>query len=103
MASVNIVGVTMIAATIVAPPVTARLLTDRFNHMLPLSAGTGSLTGFFGLHAGDQLDIASGASIVLHGAGIFVLTVAGASLRRRASYALTAPERSSTRARERFD
>src|SRR5581483_410917 len=43
VASLNIVGVTLIAAAIVIPPTTARLLTDSFGRMLVLSMAIGAL------------------------------------------------------------
>lgn len=82
VASMNIVGVTLIAATIVIPPVIARLLTDSFAHGLLLSTGVGAATGFFGMVLSYHLNVASGASIVLLGAALFVATLAGTSLRR---------------------
>jgi ABC-type Mn2+/Zn2+ transport system permease subunit len=82
VASMNVVGVTLIAAAIVIPPVIARLLTDSFARVLLLSTGIGALTGFFGMWLSFELNTASGATIVLFGAALFVLTLAATSLRR---------------------
>ena len=82
VASMNVVGVTLIAAAIVTPPVTARLITDSFGRMLVLSAGIGALTGALGMWTSFQLDTASGATIVLVGAALFVMTLAATGLRR---------------------
>src|SRR3954470_23969844 len=49
VASLNVVGVTLIAAAIVIPPTTARLLTDSFGKMLIFSTVIGAATGFFGM------------------------------------------------------
>ena len=49
--SMQVIGVTLIAAAIVIPPITARLLTDRFDRMLILSASLGAVTSFIGLYA----------------------------------------------------
>ena len=42
VASINVVGVTLIAATLIIPATTARLLTDAFGRMLVLSAFLGA-------------------------------------------------------------
>jgi len=75
IASMNIVGVTMIAATLVIPASTARLLTDSFSKMLFLSAGIGAFVGVVGMYSSYQFDAASGATIVLSGAFIFCIVL----------------------------
>lgn len=82
VASMNVVGVTLIAAAIVIPPVIAGLLSDRFSRVLLLSTGIGAVMGFFGMWISFELDTASGATIVLFGAALFVLTLLLTSLRR---------------------
>ena len=80
--SMNVVGVTLIAAAIVTPPVIARLLSDRFAVVLVLSTVIGALTGFFGMWLSYVLNVASGSTIVLFGAALFVVILAATSLRR---------------------
>jgi len=75
IASMNVVGVTMIAATLVIPASTARLLTDSFARMLFLSAGIGAFIGVAGMYSSFQFDAASGATIVLSGATLFCLVL----------------------------
>ncbi len=75
IASIRIMGVTLIAASIVIPPVTARLLTDRFSVMLVLSAALGGAIAFAGIFASYYVDIASGASIVLLSTAVFAVTL----------------------------
>ncbi|HEX9710711.1 MAG TPA: metal ABC transporter permease [Candidatus Thermoplasmatota archaeon] len=73
----------------------ARLLTERFDRMLLGSAAIGAATGAGGLYLSFALNAASGATIVLVGAGLFGLVLAGtwaATLRRRAPVVL-APAR----------
>jgi manganese/iron transport system permease protein/iron/zinc/copper transport system permease protein len=82
IASMQILGVTMIAAIIVVPAVTARLLTDSFARMLLLAAGIGTVCGLIGMLLSYYFDVASGATVVLTAAGLFLLTLAGTSLRR---------------------
>jgi manganese/iron transport system permease protein len=74
VASMNIVGVTLIAAAIVIPPATARLVTKSFGRMLILSTLLGAFTGFAGMFISFEFDIASGAAIVLLGTAIFSIT-----------------------------
>ena len=81
IASIRIMGVTLIAASLVIPPVIARLLTDRFAVMLVLSTAIGAAAGFAGLFLSYYLDIASGASIVLFSAGLFAVTIAVVSIK----------------------
>jgi ABC-type Mn2+/Zn2+ transport system permease subunit len=71
IASMNIVGVTMIAAALVMPAATARMLTDSFRRMMLLSPAIGALTSVVGLFLSYHLNVASGATIVLFGAALF--------------------------------
>ncbi len=70
--SIKIMGVTLIAASLVIPPVTARLLTNSFARIIVLSTAIGAFTGFAGIYISYYEDLASGATIVLLGAGLFV-------------------------------
>jgi manganese/iron transport system permease protein/iron/zinc/copper transport system permease protein len=83
VASLNIVGATLIAASIVMPPATARLLTDSFGKMVILSTLIGMLGGILGMFASFEWDIASGASIVLILTATFAVTLLFATLRGR--------------------
>lgn len=85
IASMQILGVTLIAAALVIPAITARLLTDSFNRMILLSVFIGALSGFVGMYLSFYIDVASGASIVLLQAGLFSLALIFSSLRRRAA------------------
>ncbi len=81
IASIRIMGVTLIAASLVIPPVIARLVTDRFAVMLVLSSAIGAIVSFLGMFVSYYVDVASGASIVLLAAGLFVITIVGVSIR----------------------
>jgi ABC-type Mn2+/Zn2+ transport system permease subunit len=83
VASINVVGVTLIAATLVIPSTTARLLTDSFARMLVLSTVIGALSGGLGMYLSYWLDVSSGATIVLLEAALFGLTLTATSLARR--------------------
>ena len=78
VASINIVGVTLIAATLIIPATTARLLTDSFGRMLVLSAFLGASAGALGMYLSYWQDVSSGATIVLLEAAMFVVAFAGA-------------------------
>ena len=81
IASIRIMGVTLIAASLVVPPVIARLITDRFARMLVLSSGIGAALGFAGMFVSYEFDVASGASIVLLATAAFALTIGYVSIR----------------------
>ena len=85
--SLRVLGVTMIAAAIVIPPVSARLLTDDFSRMLALSVAIGAFCGLGGLYASFYVDVSSGASVVLFSAAVFVSALAYTSMRRHISAA----------------
>lgn len=85
IASMQILGVTLIAAALVIPAITARLLTDSFNRMIIFSALMGALTGFTGMYLSYYVDVASGASIVLVQALIFGLVLTITSLQKQAA------------------
>jgi len=90
VASINVVGVTLIAATLVIPSATARLLTDSFARMIVFSTVIGALSGVLGMYVSYWADVSSGATIVLLEAAIFGLVyVATAIGRRRTSWAET--------------
>lgn len=76
VASINVVGVTLIAATLIIPATTARLMTDSFSRMLVLSAALGAVSGALGMYLSYWLDISSGATIVLLESAIFVVVFA---------------------------
>lgn len=71
IASIQVMGVTLIAAAIVTPAISARLLTDSFNKLIGLSILFGSLTAVIGMYLSYYLNIASGASIVLFASLMF--------------------------------
>lgn len=73
--SLQVIGVTLIAAAIIIPASTARLLTNNFNRMFLLSIAIGALTSVAGIYASFYLNAASGATIVLLGALIFSIVL----------------------------
>ncbi len=83
--SLNVTGVTMVAATLIAPAMTARMLTDSFSKMVIYSALIGAITGVAGLYLSYIFNVASGATIVLFSALLFSLSLLVKPLRSRFS------------------
>ncbi len=73
LVSMNIMGVTLVAAAIVIPAAAARMLTQSFTKMLIIATGIGALSGFVGMNASYHLDIASGPTIVLTSSTVFAV------------------------------
>lgn len=85
IASMQILGVTLIAAALVIPAITARLLTDNFNRMIVLSTVIGTLTNLIGMYLSYYIDVASGATIVLVQASIFSIALMISFAQKRAA------------------
>ncbi len=87
LATMQVLGVTLVAAALVIPATVARMLTNSFGHMLVLSVAVGTAMGFVGMNLSYHFDVQSGATIVLVGAAAFAVTFvsSGLSGRRRAS------------------
>jgi ABC-type Mn2+/Zn2+ transport system permease subunit len=73
LVSMQIMGVTLIAAALVIPASAARLLTQRFDRLLWIASLIGAGVSVLGMYASYYLDLASGASIVLIGTAIFLV------------------------------
>ena len=86
--SVEMIGATLIAAAIVIPPITARLLTQRFDRMIIYSMIFGAVTAIGGIWFSFYLNTASGATIVLVQAVIFVIALVVNALSKRNTLAL---------------
>ena len=87
LATLTVIGVTLVAAMLVIPAVIARMLTNSFGRMLALSTGIGTLCGLVGMYLSYYASVPSGTMIVLVGAAVFlvVLAITGArGLRRTA-------------------
>ena len=87
LATLTIIGVTLVAAMLVIPAVVGRMLTDSFGRMLAYSTIVGVFSGFVGMYVSYFAGVPSGTMIVLVGALIFVIVLAitrGRGLRRSA-------------------
>jgi manganese/iron transport system permease protein/iron/zinc/copper transport system permease protein len=71
----QVVGVTMIAASLVTPPTIARLLTNNFHRLVIMSVLIGVFGGLVGVYASWYLNWATGATIVLTHAILFVVAL----------------------------
>lgn len=87
LATMQVLGVTLVAAVLVIPATIGRMLTDSFPKLLVLSSAIGTAIGFVGMNLSYHLDVQSGATIVLVGAAAFGVTFAagGVQARRAAS------------------
>ena len=81
LTTMNVLGVMLVAATLVIPPVVARMLTDSFSRMLRIATGIGAASGFVGMIASYHLDLPSGPTIVLVGAAVFTVVFAATGVR----------------------
>ncbi len=89
IASMQILGVTLIAAALVVPAITARLLTDSFHRMVLYSMTIGAFCGLLGMYLSYAINAASGATIVLTQSAVFCVALLVSTLQRRAAQRLT--------------
>ena len=80
--SIKLVGIVLIAAFLVIPAATARLLSKSFSRMTIVSILIGMLSAIVGLWASYFLDLPSGAAIILLQAGLFFVSMVVHSLKQ---------------------
>ncbi len=83
VAALQVLGVTLIAAALVIPPVVARMLTDSFPRLFVIAVAIGALTGFIGVYVSWFVDVSSGATVVLVQAAVFALVLLWGSFESR--------------------
>jgi manganese/iron transport system permease protein/iron/zinc/copper transport system permease protein len=88
IASMQILGVTLIAAALVVPAITARLLTDSFHRMVLYSMTIGAFCGLVGMYLSYAINAASGATIVLTQSALFCVALLVSTLQKRAAQRL---------------
>lgn len=71
--AVKVVGILLVAAFLVIPAASARLLCSTFARMTVLSVGLGVASAVAGLFISYWVDVPSGATIILVQAGIFIV------------------------------
>jgi manganese/iron transport system permease protein/iron/zinc/copper transport system permease protein len=72
--SVRVLGVLLIAAAVVIPAAVARLVTSSLGRMFAIATGVGVASSVIGLYTSYHVNAPSGATIVLTGAGLFLIT-----------------------------
>lgn len=77
------VGVILVVAMLISPGITAFVLTKRFDKMLVLAVLSSCLTSFFGVLISFHLDSATGATIVLLQAMVFIMAVIFAKAKQK--------------------
>ena len=83
--SARVIGALLIAAMLVLPAGTARLLTNSIGRMLWLAPLLGALFGFGGMYASWYAEVPSGAMITLLGTAVFGAAYLGVDASRRRS------------------
>jgi ABC-type Mn2+/Zn2+ transport system permease subunit len=83
IATMQVLGVTLIAAVIVVPAIVGRLVTDSFGKMLILATAVGAVCGFGGMYISFYVDSASGSTIVLFAAAVFTVVYAATAVTNR--------------------
>lgn len=73
VASLQAVGIILVVAMLITPGCTARLLTDRFDRMLLIAAGSSVLASCLGVYVSFFINGATGACIVLAQSALFGL------------------------------
>ena len=73
--SIKVVGIVLIAAFLVIPPATSRLINKSFSKMTFTSIIIGVFTALIGLWVSYYLDVPSGATIILLQAALFFIVM----------------------------
>ena len=81
--SVQALGTLLVAALLVGPAATARLLTDRMVSMIAASASIATVSGLAGIYASFHLKTSAGASVVVFIVLSFLLAAAFEAARGR--------------------
>ncbi len=79
--SVKLVGILLVAAFLVLPAASSRLVTTRFVHTTIVAVALGVITALAGLIISYYADIPSGATIILVQAGAFIIASIAGKLR----------------------
>ena len=86
--ALQVLGVLLVAATLLLPAATASLAFGSFGRIVMVSIALGVVTAVVGLYVSYYHDIASGPAIVLTGAGAFAVVALGLPNRFRHSQAV---------------
>lgn len=83
VATLQVLGVTLIISAVVIPASISRLLSDRFGYMMVISGTVGAAIAFVGIYLSYYFDIASGASVVLLSTLVFGVVLSWTRFQRR--------------------
>ncbi|CAA9578836.1 ABC-3 [uncultured Synechococcales cyanobacterium] len=83
VATLQVLGVTLIISAVVIPASISRLLSDRFGYMMVISGTVGAAIAFVGIYLSYYFDIASGASVVLLSTLVFGIVLSWTRFQRR--------------------
>jgi manganese/iron transport system permease protein/iron/zinc/copper transport system permease protein len=83
VATLNVLGVTLIISAVVIPASIARLLSNHFGQIMIISGVLGTAIAFFGIYLSYYFDIASGASVVLLSTLVFGCVLLWTRLQRK--------------------
>jgi ABC-type Mn2+/Zn2+ transport system permease subunit len=88
--AVRTVGSLLVAALLLVPSATARMITSRIVTLHAVGVAIAAADGVAGLWLAYQLDAPPGAGIAVVAAGVFVIVAAGRAIHDRARIGLTA-------------
>jgi zinc transport system permease protein len=91
---IRVVGIILVIALLTIPAALARQFTHDLKKMMPLSIIFGALFSFGGLWLSYELDLASGATIILLSGTVLLVTLGLSRLRSRAKISETTPPNS---------
>lgn len=77
VASVQTVGIVLVISMLITPGAIAHLLTDRFDHMLLIAAGSSVFACIVGTYASYYADVSTGGAIVLILGMLFIVAFLG--------------------------
>lgn len=83
VATLQVLGVTLIISAVVIPASIARLLSNHFGYMMVISGVLGAAISFAGIYLSYYFDIASGASVVLLSTLVFGIVLIWTQVQRR--------------------
>ncbi len=83
VASLQIVGITLMLAMLIAPAATAQIITRRMHHMIIVASLFGVLGGIMGVYLSYYLEIATGPAMVLFVTATFGVVFSGSRIRQR--------------------
>lgn len=84
VAAMQVVGVILVVAMLIAPGITASLLTNRFERMLLIASAIAVFASLFGTILSYHLDAATGPTIILLQAAIFLVSLCIQQMRKSA-------------------